>query len=79
MSKDKENKKTKSRKKKGLLKWIKKHKVATAVISIILICVLIIAGTVGSGGWIFTSGSESKNSPQLSLFAAAGSSAVRDR
>ena len=51
MSKDKENKKTKSRKKKGLLKWIKKHKVATAVISIILICVLIIAGTVGGVFW----------------------------
>ena len=51
MSKDKEKRKTGSHKKRGPLKWMKKHKIATAVISIILICVLIIAGTVGSVLW----------------------------
>ena len=40
------------KKKKGKFgKWIKKHKIATAIISIILICVLIIAGVIGSILW----------------------------
>ena len=40
------------KKKKGRFgKWIKKHKIATAIISIILICVLIIAGVIGSILW----------------------------
>ena len=40
------------KKKKGKFgKWIKKHKIATAIISIILICVLIIAGVIGSIFW----------------------------
>ena len=40
------------KKKKGKFgKWIKKHKIATVIISIILICVLIIAGVIGSIFW----------------------------
>ena len=40
------------KKKKGKFgKWIKKHKIATAIISIMLICVLIIAGVIGSILW----------------------------
>lgn len=39
------------RKKKKFSRWVKKHKIATTVISIILICVLIIAGVIGSIFW----------------------------
>ena len=40
------------KKKKGKFgKLIKKHKIATAIISIILICVLIVAGVIGSIFW----------------------------
>ena len=44
-------KKRRRKKKKGLWNLIKKHKAASAVIALFLVCIIVVAGVIGTIAW----------------------------